>query len=104
ALGNRGQENRAAGNAVLESIAAGRRAADLPGVVVSWGLLADDESPAGTVLPELSARAGLVAMDPDRALAVLPHVAGDAVIADVRWDAYTGTYGARTFLADLPQA
>ncbi|MGH3878266.1 MAG: type I polyketide synthase, partial [Actinophytocola sp.] len=107
ALGNRGQENRASGNAVLEAIAAGRRAAGLPGVAMSWGLFADDETSAGTVLPELTARAGLVAMDPDRALAVLPRIAGDgdaaAVIADVRWDAYTGTHGVRTFLGELPE-
>ncbi len=74
---------------------------------MSWGLVADDRTPAGTVAPELTARAGLAAMDPDLAIAVLPRVIhGEpaSVVADVRWDGYTATFGTRTFLGELPEA
>ena len=58
------------------------------------------------MLPELTARAGLAAMDPARAFDVLGRATGEpaAVVADVRWDAYTGTHGTRTFLRELPEA
>jgi acyl transferase domain-containing protein/acyl carrier protein len=107
ALGNRGQENHAAVDAVLDGIASRRRSFGLSGVSVSWGLLADDATPAGTVMPELTARAGLVAMDPDLAIAVLLRVIRGgraAVVADVRWDSYAATFGSRAFLRELPEA
>ncbi len=102
ALGNRGQENQAAVNAVLDGIVQRRHALGLPGTCVSWGLLADDGTPAGTVMGDMTPRAGLVAMDPDLAVSVLPRVITEQapMVLDVRWD----QFAARPLLSGLPTA
>ncbi|MFI2208023.1 SDR family NAD(P)-dependent oxidoreductase, partial [Streptomyces sp. NPDC020192] len=99
-LGNPGQAAYAAANAVLDSLAAHRRALGLPGTAIAWGPWV-----GGGMLDEAVAdrlrRAGVTPLDPGHALAALERavVAADAhgVVADADW---TGL-SAGSMLAEL---
>ncbi|MGW7171198.1 SDR family NAD(P)-dependent oxidoreductase, partial [Streptomyces sp. NPDC054884] len=90
-LGNLGQGAYAAANAVLDALAAHRRALGLPGTAVAWGPWA-----GGGMLDAAAAdrmrRAGLTPLDPARALVALDFAVGgdDAhlVVADADWDRF----------------
>ncbi|OLM32114.1 Malonyl CoA-acyl carrier protein transacylase [Pseudonocardia sp. Ae717_Ps2] len=86
-FGNPGQGNYAAGNAFLDALAAGRRAAGLPAVSLAWGTwrgpgMLDD------VAAERLARAGLPPLPVEQGLALLDAgaAAGSAVVLPLQLD------------------
>ena len=91
ALGNPGQANYVAANAMLESVATRRAAAGLPALAVCWGaigdvgMLARDAAASET----LSRRTGAAGMNAADALDALPGLlaAGQPVVgfAELRW-------------------
>ena len=95
--GGSGQSAHAAACAGLDALAADRRARGRTATAVAWGPWAEPAGLSGGATDRL-ARAGLPALDPDRAitaLAVAVASAADCVVADVEWDrflpAVTGT-------------
>ncbi|RKT54471.1 acyl transferase domain-containing protein [Saccharothrix australiensis] len=86
-LGNPGQANYAAANAYLDGLAEHRALTGLPATSVAWGPWAGGGMAAD--LAERTARDGVAALDPDRALAALDRAltAGDpaVTVADVDW-------------------
>ncbi|MDB1090420.1 SDR family NAD(P)-dependent oxidoreductase, partial [Streptomyces sp. ACA25] len=92
-LGNPGQGAYAAANAVLDALAAHRRALGLPGTAVAWGPWAGGGMLAAAAADRMR-RAGVTPLDPDRALVALDAaVVGDdahLVVADADWDRFAG--------------
>ncbi|MFC8189193.1 SDR family NAD(P)-dependent oxidoreductase [Streptomyces sp. NPDC057305] len=90
-LGNAGQGNYSAANALLDALAAHRRAAGLPGQSLAWGLWADDGGMASE-LGESGLRrmndSGVSAIEPDRGLALFDTAAAldDALLVPVALD------------------
>jgi epothilone polyketide synthase C len=96
--GGLGQAAYTAANSFLDSLAAFRRAADLPATVFNWGPwadvgLAERWGPAGAVLWK---QRGTSQLSPDVYLdALLRFVGGDipqVVVCDTRWDDFLGQF------------
>ncbi|MET9827021.1 SDR family NAD(P)-dependent oxidoreductase, partial [Streptomyces sp. NPDC006349] len=90
-LGNAGQGNYSAANALLDALAAHRRARGLPGLSLAWGLWADDSGMASE-LGESGLRrmneSGVDAIDPDQGLALFDTATtlDDALLLPVAFD------------------
>ncbi|HVR05262.1 MAG TPA: type I polyketide synthase, partial [Solirubrobacteraceae bacterium] len=108
-FGAGGQGDYAAANALLDGLAAQRRAAGLPATAVAWGLWAGDGM-AAAIAGELERR-GLRAMAPEPALRALAGALADEetalTIADVDWERYLPPFlatRARPLVSELPDA
>uniref|UniRef100_UPI001CEC9CF2 SDR family NAD(P)-dependent oxidoreductase n=1 Tax=Streptomyces sp. HPF1205 TaxID=2873262 RepID=UPI001CEC9CF2 len=95
-LGGAGQVNYAAANAYLNVLAEQRRSAGLPGLAIAWGPWADGGMAAdGGVVEERTRRAGLPAMDPADAAALMLRAlaSGETVtpvtaVVDIDWQRF----------------
>ncbi|MEV4492452.1 type I polyketide synthase [Micromonospora coxensis] len=105
--GSGGRSGQAAGDALLQVLAANRRQAGLPAASVAFGPWADGLADAD--LDQLSRR-GLPGMAPDLATAALRQAVVDGaqvVVADVRWDRFVPAVAAvraRPLFAEIPEA
>ncbi|MGW1402897.1 type I polyketide synthase, partial [Streptomyces sp. NPDC002405] len=97
AVGNPGQANYAAANAVLDALAEARRVRNLPATSVSWGAWGGGGMAGGHGADDAARRAGVVAMDPDLAVeSLLRLVTGKeptAVVAEVALDRFASAFG-----------
>ncbi|WP_374211687.1 type I polyketide synthase [Streptomyces sp. YS415] len=113
-VGTLGQAAYAAANASLDALAARRRAAGLPATSVAWGPWAGAGMAGEQVVESGVRRAGLVPLEPARAVAALRRAvlggtdpAGAVAVLDVEWDRFAPAFtGSRPspLLADLPDA
>nr|WP_240449515.1 type I polyketide synthase [Streptomyces harenosi] len=91
AVGNPGQANYAAANAVLDALAQRRRAEGLAATSISWGPWAGAGMAEGDIADGL-ARRGVTAMPAPTALAAFAAAAGSAdagfLYADIDWDRF----------------
>ncbi|ONI92325.1 hypothetical protein ALI22I_04505 [Saccharothrix sp. ALI-22-I] len=108
--GGGGQGAYAAANAYLDALALRRRAHGETATSVSWGLWAGGGM-GGEEADEELLRRGVVAMEPQRALAALHHAIEQdddhVAIADIDWDRFVPAYtsgGRRPLISDLPGA
>ncbi|MBV9824004.1 MAG: SDR family NAD(P)-dependent oxidoreductase [Actinobacteria bacterium] len=90
-LGNPGQGNYAAANAMLDGLAAHRRQRGLPAVSIAWGLWNDEASMAGQLSEaDLArvARLGVAALDAEQGLALFDRAldSPQPLAVAVRWD------------------
>ncbi|WP_245712924.1 type I polyketide synthase [Micromonospora nigra] len=105
--GSGGRSGQAAGDALLQVLAANRQRAGLPVASVAFGPRAD--GPTDADLEQLSRR-GLPGMAPDLATAALRQAVADGaqvVVADVRWDRFVPAIAAvrsRPLFDELPEA
>ena len=98
AWGSRGQAHYAAANGFLDALTFARRAEGLPAVTINWGPWA--EGGMNSVEAEtLLRRVGVRPLPTRGAIAALDTLAASdrpqAIIADVEWPLFTGSYEAR---------
>ncbi|HWN62782.1 MAG TPA: beta-ketoacyl reductase, partial [Streptosporangiaceae bacterium] len=109
AIGNLGQANYAAANAVLDALAEQRRARGLPATSIAWGAWGGSGMAADGRALAAARRTGVRPLDPDLAVLALRQLVmtadPTAVVADVEPDrfvrAFTSLRPSR-LLADLP--
>ncbi|MEU4366853.1 type I polyketide synthase [Micromonospora chersina] len=109
--GNAGQGAYGAANAHLDALAERRRAEGLPALSVAWGAWSGAGLPADNARAQQRLRrGGMVAMDPDLAVAALARALrrGDrtTVIADIDWTRFAPAFTLvrpSPLLADLPE-
>ncbi|MEJ2870706.1 SDR family NAD(P)-dependent oxidoreductase [Actinomycetospora sp. OC33-EN08] len=98
AIGSAGQGNYAAANAVLDALAARRRADGRPATAIAWGAWGGGGLAEVGPQEERLRRAGLRPMDPARASTALTDAvtAGDTtlVVADVDWPRFAAGFTA----------
>ncbi|OLR93776.1 type I polyketide synthase [Actinokineospora bangkokensis] len=108
--GSAGQSAYAAANAWLDGFARQRRARGMHALSIAWGAWAEVGMAAEPGAAAELARRGVLAMDPERALAVL-GAALDAdevflAVADVDWARFAETFAAarrRPLIEDIPE-
>ncbi|GAB3690821.1 SDR family NAD(P)-dependent oxidoreductase [Saccharopolyspora tripterygii] len=92
AVGNAGQANYAAANAVLDALARQRRSAGLPATSVAWGAWAGAGVAADATIAERLRRRGVLPMEPEQAIAALWRSVADeraaVVVADLDWETF----------------
>ncbi|MFI9031223.1 type I polyketide synthase, partial [Streptomyces sp. NPDC053560] len=97
AVGNPGQANYAAANAVLDALAEDRRVRGLPATSVSWGAWGGGGMAGAGGADAAARRAGVGAMDPDLAVESLLRLVTEkeptAVVAEVALDRFAGAFG-----------
>ncbi|MFI5758992.1 type I polyketide synthase [Streptomyces sp. NPDC051569] len=98
AVGNLGQANYAAANAVLDAVAERRRALGLPATSIAWGAWGGGGMAEGEAADEAARRAGIGAMDPELACEALLRLVMEsgptALVAEVALDRFAGAFGA----------
>jgi len=109
--GSGGQAGYSAANAYLDALAERRRARGLTATSVAWGAWGRAGMAAQAEVARQLRRRGLIAMDPDRAVAALADaVCADEptlTVADVDWARFVPAFTSMRpspLLADLPQA
>ncbi|MDL2082175.1 SDR family NAD(P)-dependent oxidoreductase, partial [Streptomyces sp. GXMU-J15] len=98
-VGTLGQAAYAAANASLDALAARRRAAGLPATSVAWGPWAGAGMAKERIVESGVRRAGLVPMEPSRAVAALRRAvlggtdaAGAVAVVDVEWERFAAGF------------
>ncbi|WP_254849441.1 MULTISPECIES: type I polyketide synthase [unclassified Pseudonocardia] len=97
AVGNPGQANYAAANAVLDALAEQRRARGAAATSISWGVWGGGGMAGDGSADDAARRTGIGAMDPALAveamLRLVAATAPTAVVAEVELDRFAGAFG-----------
>ncbi|SFW88490.1 Acyl transferase domain-containing protein [Amycolatopsis australiensis] len=106
-IGNAGQANYAAANAVLDALAEQRRAAGLPATSIAWGAWADSLATGSAVRENRMRRGGVGFLTAEQGIAALrgavEHDDTTVVVADIDWPRFAA--GRRGPLFDgIPEA
>src|SRR5262249_24642343 len=93
-VGNPGQANYSAANAVLDALAERRHAAGLAATSIAWGAWGGAGMATGAAAEEAARRSGIAAMDPDLAVLALRQLVSEprptAVVVQVDARGFTG--------------
>jgi acyl transferase domain-containing protein len=104
-FGSAGQASHAAANAFLDSFAAYRRAAGLPGLSINWGAWSGIGAAAAADVAARVRMKGLQAIDPARGLAILERLmqgaAAQVGVFAADWNAIPASMKAARFVADV---